>query len=247
MEVINAFRSDDEARPDKEWIPAPRAVAGWGSNRAWQTLVWSCGWRFGWTSSVRGVTWGSVSRDQVVVVYRSFELNPSAARGVTTPTVELLAGRYGMIGQQVEDAQRSMERRAAQDGLTFHMNVLRSGNTRDAHRLVHFAGQRGRQPGLVERLHRAYFTERTSVFDHASLAELADDVGLDRDEVTAVLTGDAYEESVDADEAMARSLGATGVPFVVIDRRYGISGAQPAQILAQVLDRAWADTKATAS
>lgn len=188
-----------------------------------------------------------VSRDQVVVVYRSFELNPSAARGVTTPTVELLAGRYGMIGQQVEDAQRSMERRAAQDGLTFHMNVLRSGNTRDAHRLVHFAGQRGRQPGLVERLHRAYFTERTSVFDHASLAELADDVGLDRDEVTAVLTGDAYEESVDADEAMARSLGATGVPFVVIDRRYGISGAQPAQILAQVLDRAWADTKATAS
>jgi predicted DsbA family dithiol-disulfide isomerase len=155
-------------------------------------------------------------------------------------------GKHRFV-RQAEDAQRLMERRAAQDGLTFHLDGLRSGNTRDAHRLLQFARQRARQVELVERLHRAYFTEQISVFGHASLTELAVDVGLDRDGVLAVLTGDVYDEGVDADEVMARSLGATGVPLFVIDRRYGISGAQPAQIIAEVLERAWADTKATAS
>lgn len=186
-------------------------------------------------------------RDRVAVVYRSFELDPSAARGVTTPTVELLAGRYGMTMQQAEEAQLQMEQRAAADGLTFHMGGLRSGNTGDAHRLLQFAKQRDRQPELVERLHRAYFCEQASVFEHDSLIHLAVDVGLDRDEVSAVLAGDAYRDAVNADEAMARSLGATGVPFFVIDRRYGISGAQSAQTIAEVLERVWAETEATAS
>jgi predicted DsbA family dithiol-disulfide isomerase len=186
-------------------------------------------------------------RDHVGVVYRSFELDPSAARDLTTPTIELLANRYGMTVDQAEDAQRQMEQRAAQDGLTFHMDGLRSGNTRDAHRLLQLAGQRNRQAELMERLHRAYFTEQASIFERASLTDLAVDVGLDRDEVSAVLAGDTYGDEVDADEAMARSLGATGVPFFVIDRRYGISGAQPAQAIAEVLDRAWAESEAAAS
>lgn len=185
--------------------------------------------------------------DNLEVSYRSFELDPSATRGVTAPTVELLAGRYGMTVAQAEDAQRQMEQRAGQDGLSFHMDGLRSGNTRDAHRLLQLAGHRDRQAELVERLHRAYFTERASVFERASLTDLAVDVGLDRDEVSAVLAGDAYGEAVDADEAMARSLGATGVPFFLIDRRYRISGAQPAQTIAGVLARAWDESEATAS
>lgn len=184
-------------------------------------------------------------RDQVEVVYRSYELNPGAVPGVTTPTNELLAARYGMTAKQIEDAHRQMEQRAAQEGLTFQMDGLESGNTRDAHRLVQLAGKRGRQAELVERLHRAYFAEHASVFEHASLTELAVQAGLDRDEVTAVLAGDAYGDTVDADEAMARTLGATGVPFFVIDRRYGIAGAQPAELIVDVLDRAWADTAAT--
>jgi predicted DsbA family dithiol-disulfide isomerase len=186
-------------------------------------------------------------RDDVDVAYRSFELDPFAARGVTTPTVELLAGKYGMTAQQAEDAQRQMEQRATEDGLVFRMNGLRSGNTRDAHRLLQLAKHRDRQAELVERMHRAYFTEQASVFEPASLTELAVDVGLDRDEVSAVLAGDAYGDAVDADEAMARSLGVTGVPFFVVDRRYGISGAQPAEAIAEVLDRAWTDREATAS
>jgi predicted DsbA family dithiol-disulfide isomerase len=140
-----------------------------------------------------------------------------------------------------------MEQRAEQDGLPFRMSELRSGNTRDAHRLLHLAKDRGRQAELSERLHRAYFTEQTSVFDHAALTELAVDVGLDHDEVVTVLAGDAYDHDVDEDETTARSLGATGVPFFVLERRYGISGAQPAETIAEVLDRVWTETAAHAS
>ena len=108
-------------------------------------------------------------RDGVEVIYRSFELDPSAPPGVTTPTVETLAGKYGMGLEQAREAQRQMEQRAAQAGLTFRMEDLRSGNTRDAHRLLQMAGARGRGAELAERLHRAYFTDQASIFDHAHL------------------------------------------------------------------------------
>jgi predicted DsbA family dithiol-disulfide isomerase len=186
-------------------------------------------------------------RDEVAVVYRSFELDPSAPPGVTTPTVEVLASKYGMSPGQAHDVQRQMEQRAAQDGLTFHLEGLRSGNTRDAHRLLHLARDRGRQAALAERLYRGYFTDQASVFDHSSLAGLAADVGLDRDEVAAVLAGDEYGPAVDADEEMARAFGATGVPFFVIDRRYGIAGAQPAEVIVEVLERAFSPVTAPPS
>lgn len=177
-------------------------------------------------------------RDEVTVIYRSFELDPSAPADETVPTVELLAGKYGMTATQAQDAQRQMEERAAQDGLTFRMADLRSGNTRDAHRLLQFARERGQQAELVERLHRAYFTEQESIFDHPSLTKLAVEVGLPENEVGEVLASDRYGEAVQADEALARSFGATGVPFFVLDRRYGISGAQPADVLARALRQA---------
>jgi predicted DsbA family dithiol-disulfide isomerase len=180
-------------------------------------------------------------RDEVTVVYRSFELDPSAPPGITTPTVERLAGKYGMTAGEADEAQRQMEQRAAQDGLEFRMEGLRSGNTRDAHRLLHLAKERGVQAELAERLHRAYFTEQASIFDHASLTELAVEAGLDRDDVIRVLAGQEYGDAVDTDEAMAQALGANGVPLFVIDRRYGISGAQPPEVIAQVLDQAWAE------
>jgi predicted DsbA family dithiol-disulfide isomerase len=184
-------------------------------------------------------------RDQVEVTYRSFELDPSAQRGVTTPTIEVLASKYGMTAQQANDAQRQMEERATTDGLEFRMDGLRSGNTRDAHRLLHLAKAHDRQPELVERLHRAYFSEQRSIFDHDSLLELAVESGLDSDAVTRVLDSDSYDDDVATDEATGHALGATGVPFFVIDRRYGISGAQPAGAISQALDSAWADAQAS--
>jgi predicted DsbA family dithiol-disulfide isomerase len=182
-------------------------------------------------------------RDEVTVVYRSFELDPSAPPGATSPTVERLADKYGMTAGQADDAQRQMEQRAAQDGLEFRMDSLRSGNTRDAHRLLHLAKAHGVQAELAERLHRAYFTEQASIFDHSSLTELAVEAGLDRDDVIRVLGSQEYGDAVDTDEAMAQALGVNGVPLFVIDRRYGISGAQPPEVITGVLDRAWAEAQ----
>jgi predicted DsbA family dithiol-disulfide isomerase len=207
-----------------------------------QIEIWSdivCPWCYLGKRRFDRAMEGFDHRDEVDVVYRSFELDPTAPVGVTTPTVDLLAGKYGMTVAQAHDAQRQMEQRAIGDGLTFDLDGLRSGNTRDAHRLLHLAKDRSLQPELAERLHRAYFTEHGSIFDVASLTALAVEVGLDRAEVTRVLDSAEYDEAVIDDEATAQALGATGVPFFVIDRRLGLSGAQPAQVIAQALNQAW--------
>jgi len=183
-------------------------------------------------------------RDEVQVVFRSFELDPAAPRRQTTPTVDMLAGKYGMSPAQASQAQREMEQRAAADGLTFRMDGLRSGNTKDAHRLLQLAKERDRQGEMMERLHRAYFTDQDSIFDHESLTRLAVEAGLDGNEVGKVLASDQYSDHVETDEAMAQALGATGVPLFVIDRRYGISGAQPAEAITEALQRAWAEAGA---
>jgi predicted DsbA family dithiol-disulfide isomerase len=180
-------------------------------------------------------------RDQVQVVYRSFELDPTAPHGVTTPTVERLAEKYGMSPSEADRAQRQMEERAAADGVTFRMAGLRSGNTRDAHRLLQLAKEAGLQGQLMERLQRAYFTDQESIFDHATLTRLATEAGLDPGDVAAVLASDRYTDHVETDERMAEALGATGVPLFVIDRKYGISGAQPPETIASVLEQVWED------
>jgi len=182
--------------------------------------------------------------DQVQVVYRSFELDPTAPQGVTTPTVERLAEKYGMSPSEADKAQRQMEERAAADGLTFRMAGLRSGNTRDAHRLLQLAKEAGLQGELMERLQRAYFSDQESIFDHAELTRLAAEAGLDRDDVAAVLASDRYTDHVETDEQMAEALGATGVPLFVIDRKYGISGAQPPETIASVLAQVWDEAPA---
>jgi predicted DsbA family dithiol-disulfide isomerase len=180
-------------------------------------------------------------RDQVEVVHRSFELDPSAPPGVTTPTADMLAAKYAMSPEQAHQAQRQMEERAAADGLTFHLSGLRSGNTRDAHRLLQLAKETGQQDEMMERLQRAYFTDGESIFDHESLARLAAEAGLDPGDVSDVLASGRYTDHVETDEKMAQAIGATGVPLFVIDRKYGISGAQPPETITAVLDRAWTE------
>jgi predicted DsbA family dithiol-disulfide isomerase len=207
-----------------------------------QVEIWSdvvCPWCYLGKKRFERALAGFEHRDQVQVVYRSFELDRTAPQGVTSPTVERLAEKYAMSPAQADQAQRQMEQRAAADGLTFRMAGLRSGNTRDAHRLLQLAKEQGRQAELMERLHSAYFTDQESIFDHESLTRLAAEVGLDRDDVAAVLASNRYAEHVETDEEMAEALGATGVPLFVIDRKYGISGAQPEQTIAGVLERAW--------
>jgi predicted DsbA family dithiol-disulfide isomerase len=212
-----------------------------------QVEIWSdvvCPWCYLGKRNFERALESVAFRDDIEVTYRSFELDPTVEPGVTSATVDVLAAKYGMTPAQAADAQRQMEQRAAGLGLTFRMAELRSGNTRNAHRLLHLAKRQGRQAELVEALHRAHFTEERSVFDTASLTEIAVAAGLDRAEVERVLAGQDFTADVVADEAQARAYGANGVPFFVIDRRYGISGAQPAEVIADVLQRARAESVA---
>jgi predicted DsbA family dithiol-disulfide isomerase len=150
----------------------------------------------------------------------------------------MLSGKYGMTVEQAEQMQRQMEQRAAADGLEYHLDGQLSGNTFRAHRLLHLARERGRQDELLERLFAAYFTERRSVFDDDALAGLSAEAGLDRAEAERVLATDEYASDVEQDLADARAFGITGVPFFVIDRRFGVSGAQPAEVLSSALQQA---------
>jgi predicted DsbA family dithiol-disulfide isomerase len=212
-----------------------------------QVEIWSdvvCPWCYLGKRRFERALAGFSHGDDVQVVHRSFELDPSAPAGVMTPTVDLLAVKYGMSPAQAQQAQRQMEERAAADGLTFRMSGLRSGNTRDAHRLLQLAKDAGRQGELMEGLQRAYFTDQESIFDHESLVRLAAAAGLDADEVSDVLASDRYTDHVETDEKMAQALGATGVPLFVIDRKYGISGAQSPETITAVLERAWAEAGA---
>jgi len=177
--------------------------------------------------------------EDIEVVHRSFQLNPAAPVGETSSRREMLRSKYGLTPAQVEAMDARMQETAAVDGLEFHLGAEgRTGNTAHAHALVHLAGERGVQDAVVERLFRAYFTEQRSVFDDESLVALAAEAGLDADEARRVLRDGTYAAAVRADGDAARALGATGVPFFVVDNRYGVSGAQPVEVFVKTLMRA---------
>jgi predicted DsbA family dithiol-disulfide isomerase len=183
--------------------------------------------------------------DQVEVVYHAFELDPSIPPGQGTPILELLAAKYGLSPEQARDAEASVAGKAAADGLTFNSDRV-MGNTFDAHRLVRLGRDRGLQGQVLERLYEAYFGEGRPVFEPAELVGMAEAAGLDGAEARAVLAGDGYAEAVRADEQQATALGISGVPFVVLDSKYGVSGAQPAATITAALTQAWAERSATA-
>ncbi len=185
---------------------------------------------------------GFPHREQVEVVWRSFELDSSAPAELPHGVAEHLAGKYGVSRREAEAMIDRMTQNAAQDGLDFRFDIARSGNTFDAHRLLHLAAERGRQGELKERLFAAYLSQGRPIGDHGTLLAVATEAGLDAAEVRDVLESERYAEAVRADEAEAAAVGISGVPFFVVDRKYGVSGAQPAELLRQVLDRAWAES-----
>lgn len=178
---------------------------------------------------------------EIELVWRSFELDPSAAPSPEQPDdyVEHLASKYGTTPAQAQMMIDRMTSVAAEEGLDFRFDIARRGNTFDAHRLLHLALHKGLQDSLKEQLDRATFTEGLAVSDHQALAQIATQVGLDEVEVKEVLTSDMYSDAVREDEAQARVYGISAVPFFVIDGKYGIAGAQPAEVIAAALERAW--------
>src|SRR4051794_27998841 len=180
--------------------------------------------------------------DDVTITYRSFELDPAAPSARTGSHDEHLARKYGMTVEGARQLNEQMTQTAAVEGLDFRLDRIRGGNTFDAHRLLHFAMESGHQAELKERLLRATFTEGEPIADRDALVRLAAEVGLDETAARDVLWSDRYGDAVRADEQQATAYGVTGVPFFVVDGKYGVSGAQPADVLLQLLERAYDET-----
>ena len=180
------------------------------------------------------------------VHWHPFQLNPFVGPDGENLR-EHLARKYGQTPEQSVQARARLTQLGAEVGFTFNFTEdTRTWNTFDAHRLLHLARLRGRQIELKHRLGRAYFTDGEPIGETDTLRRAALDVGLDADEVEAVLTGDAFADEVRADIDAARQIGIAGVPFFVVDGRLGVSGAQPADSLLEILDQGWLTREPTA-
>ena len=181
-------------------------------------------------------------RDRVKVVWRSFQLDPSAPRRVEGSVADHLARKYGRTLEQAEEMNRRVTELAAAEGLSYRLDRAQLGNTFDAHRLIHLAAARGLGDAAHERLMKAYFSEGVAIGDPESLVAVIAEIGIDPEEARAVLAGDAYAAEVEADLRRAAAFGVTGVPFFALDEKYGISGGQPAELFFGALEQAWADS-----
>lgn len=178
-------------------------------------------------------------RSEVEVVHRSFQLDPSFPAGVVMPAREMLLQK-GMSEQQIATSQARIEEMAASEGLQpYRVAGNLVGNTALAHELLACATAEGRHAEAWQRMFTAYFGEARPVFDEPALLALAAEIGLGRQDAQEALASHRYAAQVAADAREAAALGATGVPFFVIGRRYGVAGAQPAEVMLEVLQQAW--------
>jgi predicted DsbA family dithiol-disulfide isomerase len=180
-------------------------------------------------------------KDDVLVTWRSFELDPSAPREREGDRIERIAAKYGIPLERAREMDGAVTEAASGEGLDFHLDIARGGATFDGHRVIHLAGEHGLQDAMKERLLRAYFTEGELIGDRDTLVRLAVEVGLDQDEVRTMLASDRFAQEVRADERMAGQFGISAVPTFVVDRSLGASGAHPPEALLDLLEQGWAN------
>jgi predicted DsbA family dithiol-disulfide isomerase len=183
-------------------------------------------------------------RDTVDVTWRSFELDPHAPRRREQSQPAHLAAKYGVPLAQAQAMNARMSGEAAKEGLRFDLDHAQVGNTFDAHRLIHFAADHGRRDEVVDRLFRAYLGDGRAIGERDELVAIAAEAGLDAGAAATMLASDDYTVAVRDDEARARMFGISGVPFFAIDERVGVSGAQPSEVMLEVLREAWREREA---
>jgi predicted DsbA family dithiol-disulfide isomerase len=178
-------------------------------------------------------------RDEVEVVFRSFELDPGQPKDQGETVLGMLSKKYGMSQEDARAVDARVAGLAKAEGLGFDSDRP-IGNTFDIHRVIHLGREKGLQTELIDAVYRAYFAQGLQVFDRDVITKVAADAGLESGAVGEVLDGDAYADAVREDEETARALGITGVPFFVFDMALGVSGAQPSETFASALKQAWA-------
>ena len=201
--------------------------------------VWSdvvCPWCFIGRRRLQKAISNLPSGADVEVVHRACQLNPAANETVSTQ--KMLAEKYRVSPDQVEQMQANVCQIADGEGLCYNLSDTLSGNTKDAHRLLLWAKTKNKQDELLEAMYSSYFEKSGSLFDHQVLSNLAESVGLDKAEALNFLSSLHFAGEVDVDQQTAHQFGANGVPFYVIDRKFAISGAQPQEIFDQTLEKA---------
>jgi predicted DsbA family dithiol-disulfide isomerase len=202
--------------------------------------IWSdiaCPWCYVGKRRFEAALAAFAHRDDVTVTWRSFELDPGAPAERAGDRAEHLAAKYGSSVEQAREMEARMTEVAAGEGLDFHFETARAGNTLDAHRLVHLAGEHGLQDAMKERLMRAYLSEGELISDAATLERLGREVGLPEEALRELLAGDRFAAEVRDDEELAAAIGIQAVPTFVVDRRIAVAGAQPPEVLLELLRR----------
>lgn len=172
---------------------------------------------------------------QVELVYKSYQLDPTTPVDTNVSTFEALAKKYGMSLEKAKEMTQGVAARAKEVGLNYNFDRLMEENTLKAHRLVKWAEQQGDATALVEALLHGYFIEAKRIGHDNVLVDIAEQVGMNRDEVAKVLASDEYKSEVESDIQEGLELGVRGVPFFVVNRKYGISGAQPQEVFEDTL------------
>jgi protein disulfide-isomerase len=178
-------------------------------------------------------------KDEIEVVWHSFELDPSLKTDPTINSLEYLARRKGMSLSEVQQMAQHVASAAQEAGLSLDSGNTLVANTFNAHRLIQMAQTRGLAGEAQEHLFQAFFTDGQNIDDARTLAAIGASIGLEQSEVDEMLSSTAYDEIVRQDESQAQSLGINGVPFFVFDNKYAISGAQPPAAFLQALQQSW--------
>ena len=179
------------------------------------------------------------NNDDVTIVHRAFQLDPSASTH-SEPTVDHLAAKYGVTKEQALDMMSDVTEVAAGEGLDYHLDRTMTGNTRDVHRFVLWVQDTTpeiTQPLLAD-LYSAYFERGEHIFTIDDLEPFAHKHNIDTNAMREVLEGRDYLDVVASDQANARELGASGVPFFVFDNKVGLSGAQPIEAFHEAIRQA---------
>ncbi|WP_102028425.1 DsbA family oxidoreductase [Salirhabdus sp. Marseille-P4669] len=181
-------------------------------------------------------------KDDVEVEFKSFELDPNASFYSGKSIHEALASKYGMSVERAKEMNKGVGEQAASVGLTYNFDEMKPTNTFTAHRLAKFAKDKGSEveKKMTEKLLYAYFTESRLISDEETLADIAEEVGLNRQEALEVIKDtNKYANEVRIDESVAQQYGITGVPFFIINQKYAISGAQPLETFTSALQKVW--------
>ncbi len=181
------------------------------------------------------------NKDQIELQWKSFQLNPALKTVPGQHINEYLAASKGWTPEYAREMNDYVTGMAAQAGLTFDFDKAVVANSFNAHRLSHLAAKHGLGDAAEEILFKAYFTEGRNTDDLDTLIELGASIGLNPIEVRQTLESDAYADAVKQDIEKARKLGIQGVPFFVMNNKYGVSGAQAATVFAATLEKSFTE------